>query len=174
MTELISIPAKIYANSLIQLNLNQDIALDNLYKIKNLLEESSDLKTLMQNPTISPLKKYEIFEDIFKNELDEKIKSFIKILIEKNRFDILEQIITAYKNEADRINNNQKVEIISAIELTDEYKKEIVKKLEYKLKKNIIPQWIIDEEIIGGLVIKIEDDIIDNSIKNKLDKINKI
>ena len=50
----------------------------------------------------------------------------------------------------------------------------INEKLHTRLQKNIIANWTTDENIIGGLIIKIDDDIIDNSLKNKLEKLSKI
>ncbi|MBQ8168754.1 F0F1 ATP synthase subunit delta, partial [bacterium] len=59
-------------------------------------------------------------------------------------------------------------------ELDEVYKQRITEKLNTKLNKNIVADWQIDESIIGGLIVQIDDDVIDTSIKNKLENIQKI
>ena len=99
--------------------------------------------------------------------------NFLKILIDKKRFQEFSQIRAAYINKLNKINNIQPVSVTSAVELTDEQKKNIIGKLEEKLKKQVQPLWNIDENIIAGLVVKINDDVIDTSLKNKINKISK-
>ena len=63
--------------------------------------------------------------------------------------------------------------MVSAIELSEEEKQQVVQKLENKLNKTVQPDWELDNDIIAGLVIKIDDDVIDMSIKNRLAKLKK-
>ena len=105
--------------------------------------------------------------------MDERIKNFLKILIEKDRFGELEQIIEAYSIKVDELTGVQRTDIISAVELNDSQKQQIIGKLKNKLNKNIIPNWIIDKNIIGGLVIKYDNNIIDSCIKTKLSMFSK-
>ena len=58
--------------------------------------------------------------------------------------------------------------------MSDENKDKIINKLTHKLGKNIIAEWIVNEDIVGGLLIQIDDNIIDTSVKNKLEKLSKI
>ena len=51
---------------------------------------------------------------------------------------------------------------------------EFNQKLSSKFNKNITPDWIIDKSIIAGLVIKLDDNVIDTSVKNKLEKLSRI
>ena len=95
------------------------------------------------------------------------------ILIDKKRFNELTQIIQAYNDEVDIINNIKRVEVYSAVEVSEDRKQRLIDKLQNKLKKNVIVNWNINNDIIGGLVIKIDDDIIDNSLKNKLENLSK-
>lgn len=128
---------------------------------------------VLENPAISDETKFSIIDEVFTKSVNEKIRDFLKILIEKKRFKELEGIVAAYQEELDKINNLQRVEVISAIELDDNSKQKIIDKLQNRLQKNVIAQWQTDEEIIGGLVVKINDDVIDSSLKNKLENLSK-
>ena len=66
-----------------------------------------------------------------------------------------------------------RVSVTSAIELDDGKKDYIRSKLEEKLKKEVLTTWVIDSNIIGGLIFNINETIVDNSIRHRLDNIGK-
>lgn len=171
MVKQISISAITYAKSLFEADNN---VFSDLNTVLDVINSSKDFELTMLNPSISLQTKYEIIDEIFKKELSEKVLNFIKILVEKNRFNEFEQIVRAYANELDNSNNIKRVKVVSAIELSNEQKQKVTEKLEKRLQKTIKPEWIVDTDIIGGLIIKIDDDVIDTSLKNKLDKLSKI
>lgn len=173
----ISLTAKNYADALVKLGqdnvISYDDILNNLEIISEICSKSKDLTDVIENPAISDETKFSIIDEVFTKSVNEKIRDFLKILIEKKRFKELEGIVAAYQEELDKINNLQRVEVISAIELDDNSKQKIIDKLQNRLQKNVIAQWQTDEEIIGGLVVKINDDVIDSSLKNKLENLSK-
>lgn len=173
----ISLSARNYADALVKLGQDGQISYDDILKnleiVKEIASGSQDLVNVLENPSISDETKYSIINEVFKNHVDKKIIDFIKILIEKKRFNEFNGIVEAYSVELDKINNIKRVEVISAIDLNDETKKRIIDKLQNKLQKNVIAEWQKNENIIGGLVIKIDDDVIDSSLKNKLENLSK-
>ncbi len=173
----ISTSAKNYADSLIQVGKDGIISYDTILKdlniVKEIIAESDELVKVMDNPAISINAKNEIIDSVFSNQISDKIINFLKILIDKNRFNELEQIILSYSNEVDNINNIKRVKVFSAVEITPDRKQRLIEKLQNKLQKNIAVDWLTDKDIIGGLVIKIDDDVIDNSLKNKLESLSK-
>lgn len=173
----ISLSAKNYAYALVKLGQDGLISYDDIYKnleiVNEIISSSTDLTNVLDNPSISDETKYSIIDEVFSNQIDKLIVDFLKILIEKKRFREFNGIVEAYRAELDKINNIKRIEVISAVDLNEETKKKIIEKLQNKLQKNIIAEWQINEEIIGGLVIKIDDDIIDSSLKNKLENLSK-
>ena len=173
----ISTSEKIYADSLIQAGKDGAMKFDDILKDLNTINEitsqSKDLVQVMENPAIDDKTKYEIIDSVFSGQINNKIINFLKVLIDKKRFNELDNIIKAYSDELDKINNIKRVEVVSAVELTDEQIKKLTEKLQNKLQKNIIISREINKDIIGGLVIKIDDDVIDNSLKNKLESLSK-
>jgi F-type H+-transporting ATPase subunit delta len=174
MVKQISALAKTYAHSLIEVDENYNDILSDLSTVNDVILSSNDFRQTMNNPSVSLKTKYEIIDEIFKKELNEKVLNFIKILIDKNRFNDFEQIVQAYSNEINEINNVKLVQVVSAVELSDNQKQNTIEKLKARLNKDIKVNWILDKKIIGGLVVKIDDDVIDMSLKNKLDKLSKI
>ncbi len=170
----ISKSAITYANSLIEADNNYEQILNDLRTVQNITSQSKEFNEVMLNPTISVSTKNEIIDEIFKNQINEKVINFLKILADKKRFSELNEIISAYSEKVDEINNIKRVEVISVVELSEEQKRQTVEKLQNRLQKNVVVQWTKNADIIGGLVIKIDDDIIDSSLKNKLEKLSKI
>ena len=171
----ISTSEKIYADSLIQVGrdglMSFEEIFNNLNLVKEVISQSRDFVEAMENPAIDDKVKFEIINEIFSNQINEKIINFLKVLITKKRFCELDKIIQAYSNELDEINNIKRVEVLSAVDLTEEQINLLKEKLQNKLQKNVVISQQIDKGIIGGLVIKIDDDIIDNSLKNRCSQI---
>ena len=175
--EQISLSAKNYSKALVEMVRDNVISFEDLSKdlatVSDILETSQDLRLTLENPTVSEEVKSQIVEEVFKNEVHPQVVSFLKVLIDKNRFSEFSQIKADYEIKLDDVNKIQAVEITSAVELSEEYRERILQKLGEKLQKNIRPNWKVDENIIAGLIYRINDNVIDTSIKSKLDKLNK-
>ncbi len=167
--------SKIYAKALFDsANRTESLALKG--KLRDIIEifnSSADLRIVMQNSSIALSKKLEILDEIFRDKFDAKLVNLLKLLVEKGRFNELESISAAYEEIIDSDSNIKKVVITSPIRLNFENKTNILFKLEHKLGCEIQPQWVVDESIIAGLVFKIDDRVIDTSIRAKLENLCK-
>lgn len=166
---------KNYANALSDLAKAGLISFEEIKKDLNtvdaIITSSRDLKNVLENVTISAKIKHDITDEVFKNQINKKIINFLKILIDKNKFNEFADIKSEFENIYNEQNNIKLVEVTSAVELTKSQKTKVLKKLQAKLNKEIIADWKLDKEIIGGLIIKIGDDIINSSLKNRLEKL---
>ena len=145
-----------------------------LEEIAEIFENSKDLNVVLSNTAITTHNKLEIIDTLFRNKIDINLLNFIKILIEKDRYKEFGSIKQCYTDLINLHDNKKRVEIVSAVELDDNDKSEILKKLSSKLDCNIIPSWKIDENIIAGLIYKVDDYIIDTSVKTKLENLSKV
>ena len=141
--------------------------------VKNTLSQSKDLNEFLVNPITSIEDKKEIIDRVFSGEIDGLIVNFLKVLIDKNRFSVFGEVLNAYNKALDRVNNISRIQVVSAVEMIDEAKNKLKEKLETKLKKNVVLDLEINPEIIAGLVIKMGDNIIDLSLKHKLEDLSK-
>ena len=173
----ISTSAKNYADSLIALGNDGVLSFDEILKDLNVIREvvagSADFLNVMINPAISNEQKFEIIDNVFANQISDKLINFLKVLVDKKRFHELNQIIDAFESDVDEIHNVKRVEVISAVEISDDRKQRLIEKLQNKLQKTVVADWTLDNSIIGGLVIKIDDNVIDDSLKNKLENLSK-
>lgn len=166
--------AKRYSRALIESAGSEVDAIRNdLGLINETINSSSDLKNVILNPTFNEEKVEEIIGDIFSSKISEKTLNFLKMLIKAHRMDIFEDITYWYCEFDDELKNKLKVSVTSAIVLNDETKERLKHKLEAKFKKTILLNYAVDESIIGGLIIKANDKIIDGSIKSKYERLKK-
>lgn len=166
-----------YAEALVRLAKDGKLTFEkistDLNVVKDILNQSKDLKEVLINPLISVEDKKEIIDRVFSKEIDVLIINLLKVLVDKNRFDAFDEVLNAYKRSLDGINNICRVNVVSAVEMSDDAKKRLKAKLEEKLRKNVIIDIDINSDIIAGLVIKISDDVIDMSLKHKLEDLSK-
>lgn len=175
--EKTSTVSKNYADALIELvqsgKCEADLFLNELETVNTAISESQDLNSVMTNPSYSQDIKMEILSAIFKGKVSQEILNFLKILVEKNRIREFPNIYTEFKFKLNEKNNTQPVYISSAVALNDEQKNRIISTLSKKLNKTILPNWDIDRSIIGGIIVKIYDNVIDMSLKGRIDRLGK-
>ena len=170
-----SISSKNYADALSELATNSSLSFDeireDLQKVETILQSSAELKSVLENVTISVDVKSEIIEEVFRNQVCAQIVNFLKILAEKGKFSQFAEVKAAFEECYNREKNIQFVTVTSAVELREDQRQRVVSKLQEKLNKTIQALWRVDESLIGGLVVKIDDNVINASLKNKLEKL---
>lgn len=169
--------ARRYAKSLIELMLdsenNQEEIKSDLKNVEEILNSSPELNSVMTNPIVSAYDKEQIINSVFERDTNETTRNFLKLLVEKNRFNLIFQIVDTFNKMLDKINNLTQVSVTGAIELDENVKNEIENKIKEKLNKEINITYNTDNSIIAGLIYKIEDDVLDTSLKHKLEELKK-
>lgn len=169
--------AQRYADALVRIARDGKLTFEKISKdlnlIKEILGQSKDLQAVLINPVVSVDDKKEIINKVFSNEIDVLIINFLKLLTDKNKFGIFEDVLEAYNKAIDSVNNIKKVSVTSAVTMPEDSKNRLKQKLEEKLKANVVLDLNINKDIIAGLVIKIDDNVIDMSLKHKLEDLSK-
>lgn len=118
--------------------------------------------------------KYFVFNRKLKNYLDKEILKVIKLLLINKKINIINYILYNYEKKILKKYNILNIRIISAFILSKNQKKKIINILSLKFKKKIFIKNIkIKKNIIGGLIIKIKNIIIDCSIICRLNQLKK-
>ena len=168
--------ARKYSNALIisanEAGLSSNVYNDLLFILET-IQTNKNLSDALQNPVVSLSDKKDILEKLFSVHVEKITLDFILLLLENNRFDALNEIVNQYSISYNEQNNIVKPRVISAIDLDESQKNRIIEKLQHKLSKVVEPEYITDENIIGGLVIEIGDKTIDFSLKTKFDTMKK-
>lgn len=172
-----TIIAQRYADALVRIAKEGKLTFEKIGKdltlIKETLAQSKDLREVLVNPVVSADDKKEIIDKVFKQEIDVLVINFLKLLTDKNKFDVFDDVLEAFNKSLDNINNIKRVSVTSAVTMLEDAKSRLKQKLEEKLKANVMLDLSINKDIIAGLVIKIDDNIIDMSLKHKLEDLSK-
>jgi len=163
--------AKRYATALSKLEGKNTLA--QLDSVAQILASSPDLEQFLLSKLIKKDDKKDVSISVFKKEVSQEILNLLHILIDGDKFDHFGAIKCEFEKIVNDKNNIVNARIVSAVDLDDEDKTKIIVKLEKKLSKKVQPSYFVDEKIIAGLVIKIGDDLIDNSHRTKLDNLKK-
>ncbi len=173
MTELAS---KKWAKALIELTqedetISKDRVLSELIFVEETIHSSEELAEAVNNPSISTEEKQIVLCKLFQERISSIVYNFLFVLNLKKRLNLISDIRIEFEKELEELKNIVRVDITSAIDLTEERKTKIRNRIAEKLQKDVKVEWGVDSDIIAGLVFNINDTVVDNSIKHKLDKL---
>ena len=174
-SELVS---KRWAHALMELvqednEISKEDILNELKDISDTVKSSDELYSVLSNPSISTEEKQIVLCKLFQNRINPVVYNFVYALNLRKRVLLISEIASEYEKELDKIKNIAHVEITSAIEINDGKKEDIKNKIISKLNKEIVVDWNIDKDIIAGLIFNIDETIVDNSVRHKLEDLSK-
>ncbi len=171
---MIDIIANRYAEALFELSEEENITKEiynELNNVVNIVKNNTDLDNVLKSPLVAKAEKVQLIETLFNTKINNNLKNFLKILVEKGRISSLKSIKLTFKELLNDKHNIIEGTVISAIALTDEKVKELEEKLSKKYNKNVTLENKVDESILGGVLVRLGNTQIDGSVKTRLDNI---
>jgi F-type H+-transporting ATPase subunit delta len=165
--------ARPYANAVYDIA-NQAGALDSWGDaLANLSTLVSDVQMseLLNNPEMDKQQKGDMLIQVLGDKLDEQQKNLVKLMAENGRLSIMPDVRDQFEVARAKAENKVEAEVVSAFELTAQQTDELVNTLKNKLGCDVTLTTTVDESLIGGVVIKAGDTIIDASMKSQLDSL---
>ncbi|AWZ49305.1 F0F1 ATP synthase subunit delta [Hathewaya limosa] len=150
-----------------------DEYLEDLRIIVDMFKNDENFIKVIKHPRISTSRKRELFTTIFKDKIDDELLSFLLILINKGRILYLEEKLKEMEKIHLERHNTLIAEVKTAVPLTEEEKNKLVEKLEKKYDKKVLLDDSIEKKLIGGVYVRVGDDVIDGTIKHKLEELKK-
>jgi F-type H+-transporting ATPase subunit delta len=149
-----------------------DVVLDDLLFIQSIIKNNKDLKLVIKSPLIKSNDKLEILQNILKSKKPNELSStFLKVLSKNKRFQKTVDIISQFKNINAQKRGDVLADITSAEKLSSEQQDNIKEQLRTILGDKLSLSYKVDEQIIGGLIIKVGSKMIDTSLSNKINKL---
>jgi F-type H+-transporting ATPase subunit delta len=134
-----------------------------------LIERESALEQAISNPLYNAAGRKKVLEAVLeKLALSGIMKSFLTLLFEKGRFIYLSSINDFYQKLADELKGIARASLVSATELSSETVEKIRTTLSNRTGKEVILEVEEDSSLIGGIVTRIGDLVLDGSIKTQL------
>ena len=167
--------AKRYAKALVQLGAEEG-AVDRFHTeltgFEAMLAANGDLRGIFTNPAFGADTKKNILKDlIVRLSVSPMVANFIQLLLDKNRLSILGLITACYGTLADELSGVVRPTLVSAMPLGDAQVAEIKASLEKMTGKKVVLKVEIDPGLIGGMVTKIGDQLLDGSVRTQLKRL---
>lgn len=161
-----------YGEALFELAMEENRIDDFFEETKTLLavfSENEEMVKLLRHPKVLKEDKIAFVENVFKGQADEQIVGFLTIIIKKDRQGDIPAILEYFIK---RVKDYKKIgvaSVTSAVALTDEQQKKVeARLLETTDYESIEVNYAVDAALIGGMVIRIEDRVVDSSIRTRL------
>jgi F-type H+-transporting ATPase subunit delta len=139
-----------------------------LAALRQIVHENRTFYLFLSDPAISNAERGETIKRIFGDQISKLMHNFLGVLNEHNRLGLLAQIADAYDDLlADQLGKIE-VDVTVASKLSADQLEEVRKKVGAALKKEAVVHQYVDDSIIGGLIVRVQDKLIDASVKTQL------
>jgi ATP synthase, F1 delta subunit len=174
MAKLVS---KVYGDALFETAMEKD-RLDVLYEevgsLVPILESNPELTALLNNPRIVKEEKVSIIRQVFGGRVEEELMGFLSVVVEKDRQNDLLPIFAYFIQRVKEFKRIGTVSVSSAVELSEDQKARLKEKLLASTDYVMFEMnYQVDPSLIGGMVIRIGDRVVDSSIRTRLYEMKK-
>ncbi|WP_337042225.1 ATP synthase F1 subunit delta [Emticicia sp. 17c] len=169
-----SIVAYRYAKSLFDLASEKkviDKVNDDMLLFKEICDDNRQFAVVMNNPIVRHDKKLGILKNIFENRVHDVTFSIFNVLTKKHRENLIYPIADEFQKLYNQQKGIQKATVTTVSPLTDTQRKEFISLIAKTTGKDVILEEKINPNLIGGYVLKIDDNQVDTSIRKKLNEL---
>ncbi len=163
--------ARAFADVVLDAHLDADRAIAELHAIASLLNESSDLRRVWENPAIPVEQKRRVLDVIAQRDgISMQVRNLVAVLIDHRRTHFLDAVIRQLEKELDARMGFAEAEITSARELVDTEKREFERQVAKLTGKKVRVHYARDASLLGGAVVRVGSTIYDGSVKGQLER----
>ena len=174
MAKLVS---KVYGDALFETAMEKGVLSDwyeEVQALRGIFAEHADLAQFLNHPQITKEEKVSVAENIFRGRISEGLLGFLVIVIEKGRQNDMLPICDYFINRVKEYKKIGVVKVTSAVLLSEEQKQRVEKRLlETTQYVDLEITYAVDESLLGGLVIRIGDRVVDSSIRTRLEEVKR-
>ena len=170
-----SVVGKRYAKALINLagsDKNIEKTGKELQEVATMFSENVELQNAILEPNLNRSMKVSVVEAILKKmKISALVNRFCRYLTDKNRFSMISDISSAYDEIASDRLGKATAQVVVAQKLTSKEEKKLQQQLSQFTGKNVSLSITVDDSILGGAITTIGSQVLDGSIRNKLNLI---
>lgn len=139
-----------------------------LTSVSQTVSENEDFRRVLLHPQVSRESKKELVDKIFANDTGSEVLNLLKLLIDRKRETIIDDVLEAYTHLADVKRGILDVTVTTAAPLNGEEEQSLADRLSEALGKQLRMHVKVRKEIIGGILLRIGDRVYDGTIARKL------
>lgn len=166
-----------YGDALFEVAMEQnmvDVLFEEAKAVYDAIDGNKELVNFLNHPKIDKANKIKTIEDIFNQFVSKELTGLLVAIVQKDRAKELKGILEYYLNKVKEYKKIGTAYVTTPMELSDEAKKKVEKRLlETTGYVKFEMVYAVDESLIGGMVIRIGDRVVDSSIKHKLSELSR-
>jgi len=159
-------------NSAVKHNVAEEVR-DDGASFEALFDADAEFRNYLLSPQVLGIEKKGILEKVLRGRVSDLFMNFLLLLIAKGRFNYVDEIIDAYHYLYEHAQGILEIQVMTAIPLDDDLQQQLKVKLESQTNVEIRLATRVDPSIVGGVVLKLEDKIIDGSIRHYLETLKR-
>lgn len=140
-----------------------------LQTVVDVIAANAELKAVIDDQLMAADLKKGIIEDVFAGQVSNVTIDFVKVVMDKRRENYLADMYTSFVNLANSARNIQDAEVTAAHPLTDAEMEGLQVQLAKLTGKTIRLKTTVKPEIVGGIIVRIGDQVIDGSVTRRLE-----
>ena len=163
--------ATAYARSVLDLanEQNQAEAIgQELEDLARVVESDPSFQSFLANPAIGEMERGRLIDKVFRGRVSELVLNFLLVVNRNGRLGLLRQIANGYSDLLEQQKGIVEVDVFVAQRLTPDQLVEVRRKVGVALKREVVVHQYVDASIIGGLVLRVEDRLLDSSVRAQL------
>ena len=167
--------ARVYSEALFEVAKEKgelDRVHEELTQFAEAIHDDREMQVFFFSPYFSTAEKREGLERAVSGA-DKEFLNFLELLIEKHRMPLIFRVQREFEAAWKEENRKLDVTVTSAVELDPEVAKRVGAEIEKQTGRDVELQSTVDEDILGGLVLRVGNMVLDASIRNRLDKLRK-
>lgn len=169
-----SVVSERYALSLYEVAKGENLVpqlFDELETISRVFEEYPDYLKILTTPSIAFGEKKTVLSTVFEGRVHPYLLNFLMLLTEKNRIGLIGEMATAYRDMYYLEEGICEVTAVTAVPLSDDLFEKLKQKMTSVTGKRIILKNKVDPRLLGGVLVRIENNQIDDTVKRRLDEL---
>lgn len=164
-----------YAAALMSLAKSKDLVErfgQDVRSLLNVMDESQELKKFLGNPTIKPEDKKAVLQRLVGEEVDQYMRNFLMLLVDRGRIIFLEGIGKQYLALLRELNQTVLASVTSTVELNEGQQQTVRERVKAMTGATEVEiETKIDPSLLGGVIIKVGSQVIDSSLRGQLRRI---
>lgn len=142
---------------------------EELISVSGAIKEYPEFENLLFHPVINPFDKKAMLEGIFKGKVSDVSLNFLKFLVDKKREALIQEISDLYTLMVNNLQRKVVAEVYTAVEIGSAELDLLRQKLESYLDKKVDLENHVDQNVLGGVLVKIGDRVIDGTLKTRFE-----
>jgi F-type H+-transporting ATPase subunit delta len=136
--------------------------------VANAMERDDRLRRFLEAPQVSADEKNAVLSKAYEDRAPRLFLRYLQQLVKNRRQMLIPEIANEYRNLVDEVEGRLHAQVTLARDVDDEQRAEIARRLSHTLGKTVVPQVRINPNILGGIVVRVGDRVMDGSVRRRL------